>query len=445
MNYIVFLLLSFFTIPTIDAATYDFSYYQIETELIGEGHTIGYRITKTGEQPFVIEISDEDVVYTITECEMLEEYIMIYGYSHFDAGHTYYDGFLWILTMEGDILYKGIYEYGQEEEVRDVFLIQDTVMISLEQSVPTDDQMVWNNHYIIGLDSSFNKLGEIEIPFQVRHLDETEDMLLVFEGYTNSVFLGITSEMIRINDDTPLNVIDGANYTDTISLQYIGDAFINGVKYPNGVTLAYPGYYQIQFQSEVYAITVDPKITGVEEGKTYQEEINPYISAGNIILNNDIFISGTTISKPGNYTLTVTGVNGYYKDIHFTITSQLDGIINEQEYDDPVTISFQGEGYLNNQYIQSPYMITDSGEYVLKLRGENSYLETYTFQINEEKASFSMIDFVKQFDILFFVVVVSSGALLLKKLSDASWPNYGIMLYEVIVCLHHSILRPIIQ
>ena len=68
----------------------------------------------------------------------------------------------------------------------------------------------------------------------------------------------------------------------------------------------------------------------------------------------------------------------------------MEGIVNDHTYFEPVEILFNGEGFLNNQLVTSPLIVTDAGEYILKLRGDNNYLETYYFQIDTETDSYNL-------------------------------------------------------
>ena len=55
------------------------------------------------------------------------------------------------------------------------------------------------------------------------------------------------------------------------------------------------------------------------------------------------------------------------------------------------------------------------GEYILKINGENNYLETYFFSIEKIEEETRFIDFVQRVDILVLVVVLVSGGIILKK------------------------------
>ena len=109
------------------------------------------------------------------------------------------------------------------------------------------------------------------------------------------------------------------------------------------------------------------------------------------------------------------GVNGYQKEINFTINATVEGVLNNQVYDDQVVIQFEGEGYLNNTYVESPYTVAENGDYILKVRGEGNYLETYNFQVETEEKKSTVIDFIQKYDVIFLGVVMIGGGIILKK------------------------------
>jgi len=108
-------------------------------------------------------------------------------------------------------------------------------------------------------------------------------------------------------------------------------------------------------------------------------------------------------------------VNGYIETYTFTITSDMEGIINNHTYLESLEVTFNGEGYLNNQFVSSPLEVNNIGDYILKIRGENNYLETYYFNISADTDKLSILDFVQRFDIYILVIVLISGGIILKK------------------------------
>ncbi len=169
------------------------------------------------------------------------------------------------------------------------------------------------------------------------------------------------------------------------------------------------------YNGYTYRFVVEPIVTGVTDNEVYLETVTPVIKTGKAYLNNDLYVSGTPITEPGNYTLKVDGLNNYEKIYNFSINSSVTGILNNQVYDNDVQIEFEGEGYLNNTFIESPYTVTDDGEYLLKIRGEGNYLETYYFSVEKAEEETTVIDYVQKYDVVFLGVVVIVGGIILKK------------------------------
>ena len=177
----------------------------------------------------------------------------------------------------------------------------------------------------------------------------------------------------------------------------------------------YPGVYDLEYNNYEYSFIVNPIITGIENLGVYSTSVTPYISSGTTYLNNDVYVSGTEISEPGNYRLKVIGANDYVKEVQFTITSDIKGVLHNQTYSDDVEISFNGDGYLNNTFIESPYTISGPGDYILKIQGNGNYLETLYFNIVEAEEETTLIDIIQKYDVVFLAVVVIGGGIILKK------------------------------
>jgi hypothetical protein len=183
----------------------------------------------------------------------------------------------------------------------------------------------------------------------------------------------------------------------------------------HGVRIDFPGHYILQYDGFDYQFTVEPTISGVDDLASYNEPVTPFITSGKLFLNDDLFVSGSTISDPGYYELTIQGINGYQKVISFTITSHLSGVVHNQTYQEPVEMTFNGTGYLNNGFITSPFRVEDPGEYVLTIEGKNTYKETYYFAIMEPPKAYTMMDFLRQYDLVILGVTIVGGLLVLKK------------------------------
>ncbi|MFP4078366.1 MAG: hypothetical protein ACLFUQ_04420, partial [Candidatus Izemoplasmataceae bacterium] len=110
------------------------------------------------------------------------------------------------------------------------------------------------------------------------------------------------------------------------------------------------------------------------------------VSGGRTWLNDDLYINGTLVAKPGYHTLKVEGANDYLYTAHFTLESGLEGVEEGGVYTDSKTLFFSGEGVLNEEAIDSGHTLKNPGSYTLKILGHSDYEEKVSFEIMEGKA-----------------------------------------------------------
>ena len=394
-------------------------YYQIDNSEfiitgIEENGVNGFTIEKTGVNPFYSKVIDSSEHYFITGIKEIRDYYILYGYGFSRNSDTEYDSLYFVLDHAGNIINKDLRDYGNMESIKDIFYIDDVLITYTESVIDNDYTYQFKTNFFTSFDQNFNFLDSIEIGKKVYQTKSNDTFISI--GYNKEEYdLGIKSDLSLIDKNDLLSIKEGEVYTETVSIEFINGATLNGEYIENGITLSYPGNYTLNYNNKIYNFTIAPIISGVVDNGIYSESITPKISGGNIMLNNDLYVSNTEIYNPGNYELTINGANNYVESLDFTITSNLKGITNNNVYFEPVNISYSGDGYLNNNFIQSPSEITQSGEYVLKIKGENNYMETYYFSIQKEVKKAGLIDFIQKVDIIVLVVVLVSGGIILKK------------------------------
>ena len=415
----LFLLVFIFTLNVDNKVIGSESIYQINnheiiiTSFNNDGIT-GFTVEKSGVNPFITTVSHDLEHYFITGVKQIGDYYILYGYGFTNNTNTEYDSLFFVFDNAGNIILKDFRDFGSMEIIRDIFYIDD-ILITYTQSVNDIDQSYeFNSNFFTSYDLNFNYLDFIEISPIIANINTNEMYILI--GYSNAEYdIAIRNDLSLIGKDDLLNIVEGSSFTESVTIEFINEATLNNEFIENGITINYPGEYNLNYNNRIYNFTVKPVITGVIDNEVYNNSVTPIISSGNVILNNDIYISNTEITNPGNYEFIVNGANNYTENLSFTITSNLEGIINNNIYIEPITLDFNGNGYLNNQFIESPYEVIESGDYIFKIRGENNYMETYFFSIEEEVNETSFIDFVQRVDILVLVVVLISGGIILKK------------------------------
>lgn len=396
-------------------AIFEIENYEIIVSDFDDERGSGFSVEKTGVNPFFATITSDSEHYNITDVKRFEEYFILYGYGFNEDRRTAYDSLIVVFDTEGNLVKKELRDFGDSETVKDIYFIDDILITYTEQTIDIGYNFEFSSNYFSSYDLDFNYIDSVEVGNKIRNIDINEFYILVgyesYQGYD----IAIRSDLSFINKDEDIDIEEGTIFKSPFKIEFLNTATLNNNPIDNGITIDYPGEYILVHNNKIYNFTYESTITGVENNAIYNESVTPIINCGNVILNNDIYITETEINSPGNYELIVLGANNYTDEVFFTITSNLTGIMNNNVYSEPVTLNFNGEGYLNNQYIESPFDIEEEGEYILKINGENNYLETYFFAIEETDDSTSFIDFIQRVDILVLVVVLISGGIILKK------------------------------
>ena len=121
----------------------------------------------------------------------------------------------------------------------------------------------------------------------------------------------LTSKDIKVLHKTSL--INNETYNGTVTIDIEGaQVFIDGVEYFDSDEYSQPGDSVIEIigengYKEEININIIPKITGVENGATYNTTVKPSISGGTAYLDGYAYTFGTPISATGHHTLTIYG------------------------------------------------------------------------------------------------------------------------------------------
>ncbi len=368
-------------------------------------------INKRGENPFLKTIEVEGESYFINDIACINDSYVLYGYAHIRGASTYYDNLILVLNMDGDIEEKIITDYGELEEIKHIFFMDNTYIVFANQN-EFDEQQDFMKTYISWYNINFELIKQETFDSEIRTID-VNDLLISMKLDTDSLYdVGILSnhEVLYKNHLLDLN----ETYIEEVYIPFLNSAYINNVKHDNGFYTNYPGYYEIIYNNIVYEFTVEPLIEGVEDNQTYDESIEINVSNGNVFLNDVLYSNNESISYPGNYVLDVYGSNDYHKQISFTINAKVNGVINNHIYEDQLSIEFTGTGYLNGNQVVSPIIVEKEGEYVFRVNGSNGYSEEYFFTVSNEN-EFNLIDFVQKIDIYIVIVVVIGGVIIIKK------------------------------
>lgn len=421
MKRVVFLcLLAMMSLTSASAASttvYGFDTYDMKLTLIrNESNHLGYELEKVGQEPFSREFMVEGGDLHIVNVAEIDGFHVFMGNVLRNEETRHYNGFVQIMNTAGDDIHTMEFSYGDNEDVREVYVMNDVIMFMVRVAEYNDQEQYDFKRYTFELfDYQFQSITQTEVYQEQDHFLASREMLLMDQDGDDRFDQAILQSGELINADVGLPIEPHQVFEEETYIPFVNEAYVNGDTYVNGIYIDFPGKYSMVYQDSTYQFQVDATISGVEDGGIYNKGVTPYISNGQIFLNNDLYVSGTPISTPGEYTLSVLGVGDYQKDVSFQITSAIDGVYDNQTYATPVSFTFNGRGYLNNTFITSPYNVSEPGDYVLKIEGENNYQETYEFTIETEEERHTFVDFLKQYDLIILGVTVVSGLLILKK------------------------------
>lgn len=163
---------------------------------------------------------------------------------------------------------------------------------------------------------AFDKAGNASEAITV-----TKDSVAPSMKVGDTVYGPDTTEVIYTNERFTADAIDELSGIDKI--------YANGYERPR-IDVSGESSYTFTLvdkagnESKFYVVIdkTKPTITGVEDGKQYLHEVTPVICDNNIdtiTLNDESFVSGTTITADGKYTLKVTDKAGNSTTIEFRI------------------------------------------------------------------------------------------------------------------------------
>ena len=209
-------------------------------------------------------------------------------------------------------------------------------------------------------------------------------------GNSQMVITGENGYTKTINFEIELDV-DGVEngityYTPVVPFISGGTITLDGVAYESETPITTKGHHTLVITGangfrETINFTIETTIVGVADGQTYTETLYPDINGENMTLNG-VAYNNEPIENCGNYTLTITGTNGYSKTITFVIETVISDLTNGETYDEEVTPSFtKGTATLNGEEYISGTTIYTPGVNTLVITGENGYSVTYTFTI----------------------------------------------------------------
>ncbi|WP_426643000.1 InlB B-repeat-containing protein [Paenibacillus illinoisensis] len=135
--------------------------------------------------------------------------------------------------------------------------------------------------------------------------------------------------------------------------------------------------------------TTAPIVSGVTDGKMYNQAVTPRFNNGTALLNGAPFTNGTTVTVDGDYTLAVTNSIGT-TTIHFTVDTHppiVTGVTQNGVYTTGPVITFnEGTATLNGFPFNNGDTVQAEGDHVLIVKDRAGNTTTIQFSFHTPRA-----------------------------------------------------------
>lgn len=374
-------------------------------------------VTKGGIDSFETVLEHKGYHLYFNGVSMFGDDVVVYGYAMGGYDMRDYSGFFFVLDEAGDIVFgeENVFDYGFREDVKNIYTYDHHLMIELQQTSDNGYQVEVMNHIFILYDETYQLIAEHTIEERVDGVQVEEDLLFGRTSSGDEFDFGISSSGELIWKDDYIGVEDQGVYDEEVCLTFLNEIVLNDEIYRNNTCVDTIGTHYLRYNDQTITFDIEPIIDGVEDGQIYYEGVVISFSGGYALLNGDSYSNHQEIIDIGHYHFVIEGLNEYQRELNFEIGSVVEGITNNTVYEEGVTITFTGQGYLNNQYITSPVTVENDGEYILKIKGQDGYLESYYFEIDAQEEEKTFLDFVQKVDVFVLGAVLMIGIVVVKK------------------------------
>ena len=277
--------------------------------------------------------------------------------------------------------YKAYYTFTaiDNEGIKTYYVGRDIIV---EPTTTFEDGATYSGSKVIDVEGgSVTINGEDYSYGEVYNVPGDSTMVITGEnGYTKTINFTIELTVEGVENNTTY-------YTEVVPVVSGGEITLDGAPYVSGTPITTKGHHTLIITgangfSITINFTIETTIVGIEDGQMYYETLYPNINAENMTLNG-VAYNNEPIENCGNYTLTITGTNGYSKTITFVIETVTSDLTNGETYDEEVTPLFtKGTATLNGEPYESGTTIYTPGLNTLVITGEKGYSVTYQFTIN---------------------------------------------------------------
>ncbi|MCD1260931.1 S-layer homology domain-containing protein, partial [Paenibacillus athensensis] len=254
-----------------------------------------------------------------------------------------------------------------------------TITFTIDKTVPVVSGATDGSLYNVNKTITFNEgtatLDGLAFTSGSTVSAEGAHTLIVTDAAGNATTVNFT---IDKTGPTITGAADGVSYnTDRTITLSDGTATLDGSAFTSGSTVSAEGSHTLiatdaAGNTTTITFTVDktaPVVTGVSNAGLYNVNKTVTFNEGTATLNGSAFVSGTTISADGAYTLIVTDAAGNATTVNFSIDKTapvITGVMNNGSYTSDLTVSFnEGTATLDGAGFTSGNTVSAEGSHTL--------------------------------------------------------------------------------
>jgi len=179
----------------------------------------------------------------------------------------------------------------------------------------------------------------------------------------------------------------GGEYTEPVRIVSPGVLFVDGRPFSSGDTVSEPGNHVLEVHGRgddvtAWPFVLHPTVDNIEPDSSVRGPIRVFSNAPSMALDGIPIPQGTWIARSGFYRLTLSGVNGYEREIRFGILPSVQGLTDGAEYTEQAVFFVNGTATLDGKELHGEEQtITVLGNHVLMLWLGTERTAVYTFTV----------------------------------------------------------------
>ena len=127
--------------------------------------------------------------------------------------------------------------------------------------------------------------------------------------------------------------------------------------------------------------TITPEVSGITDGGIYDAGVRIEIEGVQMTLNGEDYQSQNLIAEPGRYELIISGVNDYEEKYFFTLLPSVVNLTDGDIFTGQYILNFIGTGMLDGRMVEPGTTLTEAKDYIFELWFEDSLYASYHFSV----------------------------------------------------------------